>query len=84
MHALWDRYPELPFSAVAPWPQIIYNGQVDWIASVDHVETWLSTHVGLHWVHWCWSMSSTADPYMCAVAFARNTDSTLFLLQFGE
>jgi len=83
MRMLWDRYPELPYRAVAPWPVIELNGQPDWIASVDMVESWLDARVGHHWVHWTWSMWTLHQYNHCGVSFVCERDTTLFLLRFG-
>ena len=83
MRALWDRHPELPYRAVAPWPLVEYHGQWDWIESVDCVETWLESHIGSHYSQWTWTMWTLDNPYLCSVSFAREPDSTLFLLRFG-
>jgi len=84
MRALWDLHPELPYRAVAPWPKIeSASGQLDWVDSVNTVESWLEHHIGHHWQHWTWSMWTLDNPYLCSVSFARAPDSTLFLLRFG-
>ena len=84
MRALWDLHPELPYRAVAPWPLVEVNGNLDWISSVDIVESWLITHVGHHWTHWTWTMWTLHQPNLCSVSFAREPDSTLFLLRFSN
>jgi hypothetical protein len=83
MQALWDRHPELPYRAVAPWPRIEYRGQWDWIESVGCVESWLEQYVGCHYSRWTWTMWTLDNPYLCSVSFAREPDSTLFLLRFS-
>ena len=83
MRALWDTHPELPYRAVAPWPLIMRNGQPDWVDSVESVEIWLCEHVGSHWDRWTWTMWGLDNPYLCSVSFAREPDSTLFLLRFS-
>jgi hypothetical protein len=82
MHMLMDR-PELPYRAVAPWPQIEHNGQWDWIATVYTVEDWLERSVGPHWALWGWSMYSLHQSHLCGVSFARERDSILFLLKWS-
>lgn len=84
MRSLWDLHPALPYRAVAPWPLIERNGQLDWIDSVDTVETWLERCVGPHWQQWTWTMWTLDNPYLCSVSFARESDSTLFLLRFSS
>lgn len=78
-----DRPIVLPYIAVTPWPYIEYRGQQDWIASALCVETWLDQFVGAHYVSWAWSMWALHSSHLCAVTFARERDSTLFLLKFG-
>jgi hypothetical protein len=51
---LWDREPQLPYRAQVPWPKIYTRGCLDWVASVDMVQTWLDHSVGRHWCEWCW------------------------------
>ena len=84
MRALWDKYPELPYRAVVPWPHVEYNGNWDWIASVDCVETWLESRIGPHYVRWVWNMWSLHNNSLCGVCFAREADSTLFLLRWDN
>jgi hypothetical protein len=84
MRALWDRYPELPYRAVVPWPVVELNGNLDWIASVDLVETWLEHRIGRHRVEWTWNMWTLHNYDLCSVAFAREADSTLFLLRWDN
>ena len=82
MRALWDKYPELPYLAVVPWPLVETNGQYDWVSSVLCVETWLESRVGPHYVRWTWNMWSLHNNQLCGVGFAREADSTLFLLRW--
>jgi len=83
MRMLWDKYPELPYMAIAPWPVIEYNGQADWVASVDLVESWLASSIGPHYVAWTWSMWTLHQSGYCSVNFLRERDTTLFLLKWG-
>jgi hypothetical protein len=80
---LWDKFPPMPFHAVAPWPYWDDPGQWDWVNSVDCVETWLNRFVGQHYVHWAWDMYSLHNPQLCGVGFVRERDVSLFLLKFG-
>jgi hypothetical protein len=83
MRALWD-FPELPYRAVAPWPRIERLGQQDWIEQVMTVEQWLELHVGPHYARWGWSMWTLHNQHdLCAVSFAREQDTTLFLLRWA-
>ena len=86
MRMLYDRHPELPYVASAPWPLVELEsspGQWDWINSMGTVETWLVNSVGHHWVCWTWNMSSNERIEICTVRFLREKDTTLFLLRFG-
>ena len=83
MRVLWDKYPDLPYRAVAPWPLIERNGCLDWVESVESVEIWLNEYVGSHYTRWTWTMWTLHNPYLCSVSFAREPDSTLFLLRFS-
>jgi hypothetical protein len=83
MRALWDRYPELPYRAVVPWPFVERNGQWDWISSVDVMELWLGQHVGHHYKDWTWTMWTLHQHNLCSVSFRRESDSTLFLLRWS-
>lgn len=84
MLMLYDRFPELPYRAVAPWPLVELNGQLDWVASVDAVETWLTRSIGYHWVHWSWNMRDLEDSSLCGVCFTLERSCTLFLLKFAR
>ena len=84
MQALWDKHPALPYQAVAPWPVIETNGNLDWIASVDIMENWLESTIGKHYIRWTWNMWSLDQTHLCGVSFARDTDSTLFLLKWAN
>lgn len=84
MRALWDLHPELPYKAVAPWPTVEYNGNLDWIAAVDIMQTWLESTIGRHYVCWAWTMWTLDQPNLCGVSFAKDTDSTLFLLKWAH
>lgn len=83
MRALWD-HPCLPYRVSAPWPTVSNpTGTVDWVASVDIVETWLEQYVGLHYRDWTWSMWALHNPYYCGVSFSQERNCTIFLLRFG-
>jgi len=84
---LWDRYPELPYTVWAPWPQIIHNGHQDWEASVELVHTWLVKNIGNRWVEWTWgwaTFSMNLDRDVCTVNFKHGPAGTLFLLKFSD
>ena len=80
---LWDRYPELPYRAVVPWPRVYTRGNQDWVASVDCVQSWLEISVGRHWCEWCWAGWSLAHSDLCAVSFRWEPSVSMFLLRFG-
>lgn len=83
MRMLHDWHCDLPYSVVAPWPIVLRNGQADWVDTVLLVETWLESHVGSHWSSWAWNTLGLHQHHLCGVAFARERDSTLFLLRWG-
>ena len=79
MRALIDDYPRLPYRAVVPWP-MVYD---TWMENTVLVETWLEQSVGPHYVRWVWSMWTLHQSSLCSVSFAREPDTSLFLLRFG-
>jgi hypothetical protein len=83
MRALCDRPITLPYTAVVRWPLVERNGQPDWIDAVYSVEEWLERSVGPHYSRWVWSMWSLNQAHLCSVSFARDPDTTLFLLRWG-
>ena len=84
MRMLDDRPIVLPYHAVAPWPVVIRSGSVDWVDSVYNMEDWLQTYIGPHYTAWAWSMWTLHQSDLCGVSFARERDTTLFLLKWGE
>jgi len=80
---LWDKYPELPYHAVANWPRIYVNDTMDWIEAQRQVEQWLIDQIGPHWVEWTWSMWTLHHHAKCGVSFRREQSTTLFLLRWG-
>ena len=91
MKALFDchvsQIPEpYPFEyvALAPWPRVYRHGfSIDWVDSIESVETWLLERVGSHWDSWMWATCSQQNYWECCVAFRLNRDRTLFLLQWA-
>jgi hypothetical protein len=81
---LWDRFPELPYHAWAPWP-VTPPPQLDWVDPIITVQSWLDTHVGAHYVDWTWDMWRLQSPHhnWCGVSFLHQHSVTLFLLRFG-
>jgi len=73
----------LAYSVHAPWPVVESNGNLDWIDAVACVEEWLSACVGSHLIEWDWDVLCLHNPCWCSVRFARERDSTLFLLRFS-
>jgi hypothetical protein len=82
MRMLNDHPLTLPYTAAVPWPLILRNGQPDWIESIYIMEDWLSSRVGPHYTAWVWSMWTLHQSHMCAVSFALERDTTLFLLRW--
>ena len=56
---------------------------LDWVASVEMVETWLDQCVGRHWCEWCWNMWTLEQHKVCGVSFRWEPAVSLFLLRFG-
>ena len=86
MRVLWDRHPVLPYMAWAPWPRVDHRGQVDWVGSIDQVESWLVSSVGRRWIEWTWGWSTFAMDLaynQCCVNFLTDRDRVLFLLKFS-
>lgn len=84
------RYPvydhprlQLPYTAIAPWPRVLVNGQTDWIESVSQVELWLEQSVGAHWSAWMWNTWTLHQQDLCSVSFRRPQHVTLFLLRWS-
>jgi hypothetical protein len=48
------------------------------------MEGWLESTIGRHYVRWTWNMWTLDQPHLCGVSFARDTDSTLFLLKWAN
>ena len=76
---LFDSH--LPYRAHVPWPLVARDGSFDWVSSMDLVEDWLCTCVSPHGESWAWTMDHM---HWCSVCFAREADTTLFLLRFGS
>ena len=83
MKALCDHPITLPYTAVVPWPLVERNGQPDWIDAIYTVEDWLDSRIGPHYSRWVWSMWTLHQSHLCSVSFARERDTTLFLLRWG-
>jgi hypothetical protein len=84
---LWDRHPELPFSASVPWPVCDFKGYQDWEASIHLVDTWLVSYVGHRWKDWTWGWATfkmTQNSNVCTVNFLSERHTTLFLLKFSD
>ena len=85
---LWDRHPELPYTASAPWPLVWRGDYVDWESSVNSVDSWLRNCVGPRWVEWTWGWAvfSMYDLSweMCTVNFNRESSVSLFLLKYSR
>lgn len=79
MRALIDDFPRLPYQVIVPWPSVYDT----WLENTILVETWLEGCVGPHYVRWVWSMWTLHQSDLCSVSFAREPDTSLFLLRFG-
>jgi hypothetical protein len=73
-----------PYLARAPWPAIVDLGNnLDWVAAVDSVESWLEARVGSRLAAWQWAPSSPQAYWQCAVSFHWDRDRSLFLLTWA-
>jgi hypothetical protein len=66
--------------AQAPWPVIIRDNQLDWVQSVDCMESWLNQYVGSHYSHWAYHNGTSHDYWQACIAFKEARYKTLFLL----
>lgn len=66
--------------ARAHWPIIQLNGEWDWVASVECMESWLERYVGTD--NWCYGSGTSHDYWQVCVAFDLAKHKTLFLLQW--
>ncbi len=78
--------PELhdfEYIATAPWP-VVHNPyqQLDWIAAVDLMESWLNRYCGSHYSEWAYHAGTTVDYWQACIAFRRERNRTLFLLKW--
>lgn len=83
MQALWDTI-ELPYTAVRPWPLVWQSGHINWVSTVEGVESWLELRVGNHYTHWVWNMRGLEDPFWCGVSFVQERYCSLFLLAWDH
>jgi hypothetical protein len=69
--------------ATAHWPLkfTAYN-QLDWIAAVDEMESWLNCYIGSHYSAWAYHNGTSVDYWQACIAFKKPTYKTLFLLQW--
>lgn len=66
--------------ASVPWPNL-NQAQLDWVAGIDTIESWLKDRVGGHYRVWAWSDSG--DPGRIGVAFRWDQDRSLFVLAWA-
>lgn len=77
--------PELhnfEYLAEVPWPRI-FSQQADWINTVIELEDWLVRYCGPHYSEWAYGQQKNNDYWLACVAFKRERNKTLFLLQWG-
>jgi hypothetical protein len=88
MQMLWDKYPELPYRATVPWPEIYRGDFVDWDQTVHSVDNWLKQYIGARWVEWTWGWGQFYYGLdcggRCMVNFHLEKQCSLFLLRFGS
>jgi hypothetical protein len=76
--------PYFPYIALAPWPQDPLRHQIDWVDSVNLLESWLSLHIGQHYSAWVYATVDCQLYYQACVAFGIEKHKSLFLLRFGR
>jgi hypothetical protein len=64
-----------------PWPDL-GRDQLDWVSSVEHMESWLNRNIGQHWTSWAWANANSS--WEMAVAFRWDRDQCLFLLRWSR
>jgi hypothetical protein len=75
--------PDFPHVALAPWP-LLDVGQIDWVNSIDVLESWLCSHVGCHRTRWCYHTVHEQEYWRACVAFKWSQDKTMFLLAWAK
>jgi hypothetical protein len=73
-------FPRFDHPASVPWPNRD-SAQLDWIAGIQEIESWLRGNVGSHHVAWHWTDSGAS--HLIGVSFRWNQDRTLFVLTWG-
>lgn len=82
-YTAWDYVPvkhDFAYIASIRWPGQV-GEQLDWIASIGHVEFWLEAYTGPKYQRWAWNMAT--ECYNISVAFKFDKHRTLFLLNYG-
>jgi hypothetical protein len=66
--------------AIAPWPHIHSNWQLDWVDAIDTLESWLNLRIGPHYSAWAYSQQHDLEYWQACIAFKEAKYKTLFLL----
>ena len=77
------EYHEFEFLAIAPWPVDPRHTQQDWVDSINLLEGWLERYAGPHLVEWAFSQHQQQQYWEACIAFRRERNKTLFLLQWA-
>ncbi len=60
------------------------SDQMDWVAAVEELESWLNRYVGHHHAEWAYHNGTTVDYWQACIAFRRERNRTLFLLTWSS
>ena len=77
---LIDRH-SFEYHAALPWPLLDHDNQIDWVAGIQMLETWLICNVGQRPCLWAWNDGQSC--YKVGVAFKWEQDRTLCLLKWS-
>lgn len=74
---------DFEYIARAPWPLLLTaDDQLDWVNAVDCMELWLNRFCGPHYQEWAFHNDSNIQYWTACIAFRRERNKTLFLLQW--
>ena len=77
------EYHTFQYRAWAPWPRQDQY-QMDWVSSLELVESWLEQSVGPHHKLWAWDrVDLSIQGQYLGVAFRHSPHRTLFLLRWA-
>jgi hypothetical protein len=78
------EYHEFDHIAIAPWPVASSIIQIDWVDAVDTIERWLEQYTGPHLKEWAFTTHQEQNYWEACIAFKRERNKTLFLLQWAR